>query len=77
MNKAEMEVIKIYGHRSTCRCMRWVRGRYLVIRVPCTCNSDVMTRDKAFDQAESELGKMCKENHAAIVKRIKELEQPR
>jgi hypothetical protein len=71
----EVNIVKAFGHASTCRCIRWVRGRYLKLPVACTCGSGGMTRDKAYRQACSELGEMTAENHAEIVRRIKEIER--
>ncbi len=63
------------GHTSACNCVRPYRGRYVANkRRICTCGFAGMTRKKAFDQAVKELGGMTADNHAAIVRRIKELE---
>ena len=75
MNNKEKEFIERYGHNFNCRCIRWSRNRVLVLPVRCTCNSDTMTRDKAFDQAESKFGKMSANNHAEIVAYIKGVEK--
>ncbi len=70
----EAEFQKKYGHKSTCFCVRLWHGRYLITPRRCDCGYGGVTRERAFNQAEEEIGKLTAGNHTAIVARVQELE---
>lgn len=75
MSDGEDTFRKQYGHASTCFCIRRWRGRYLVTPRRCTCGTT--STKKAFDQAVQELGDLSPKTHAAIVRRVREIEDGR
>ncbi len=73
VNKAEQRFIDAYGHSSTCNCIRLFRGRDIITRRSCDCGTLIMTHEKAYNQAVSELGEMTENNHTQIIERIKQI----
>ena len=76
ITEQEAKFRKSTGHASTCNCIREWRGRLLVNRRRrCTCGSDDMTRERAFDLVEKEMGPLTAANHKAFTKAVLALEK--